>query len=390
MGYCKDYEAEVPVMEVYDIIGQTRDEDGRTTGINGKDWADELGFLGTLGKKRIQVRIHSLGGSIIDGMTMWNAIKDCPTDVDTICVGMAISMASVIMQAGKERKMVPHGKIMMHNPSGGDSKELAEMKDTLIKMLCPVVGVSEDEMSTIMDNTTWIGVEKALEMNLIDEVYEQESSPIPKLSSKVKPEAAYKKLSAILNIYNTPNDMKQFALAVGLTETATDAQILQAIKDMKNKVSEPIVHNEKDEEEIENLKNSRKEMAIKLGLKEDCTDKEMDDALNALNQGYNTMKSEKEEAENRAKKTEAEDVINQAVNAGKINADAKSEWVNDYIANKEKTTKLLNSLKGFKASPKITTPTNQAPDSGKKVDISSYMAAKRKEMEDKAAGKATA
>jgi ATP-dependent protease ClpP protease subunit len=105
MIFCKNENDDIPVLQIYDVIGESREEDGSIGGISGKDFAEYLSSLEKQNKKGIEVHINSLGGSIVDGMTIYSAIKSCTIPVDTVCVGIAVSMAGVILQAGRTRKM---------------------------------------------------------------------------------------------------------------------------------------------------------------------------------------------------------------------------------------------------------------------------------------------
>lgn len=124
--------------------------------IDSSQFVKELLWLDTLGKKKIEVWINSPGGVMMDAMEIYHAILATKTPVDTKCVGIAASAAAEIFEAGRKRIMTSYGQLMFHNPSGGDRKGLAAMKESIVKMIASRCGQSEDAIGKIMDRTTFI------------------------------------------------------------------------------------------------------------------------------------------------------------------------------------------------------------------------------------------
>ena len=79
---------------------------------------------------RLVLRIHSPGGSVLDGNVIANAIKAHPGGVTTHIDGLAASMASVLAIAGRPARMAANGLLMIHNVSGGVYGDSAEMRRT--------------------------------------------------------------------------------------------------------------------------------------------------------------------------------------------------------------------------------------------------------------------
>jgi len=375
MIFCKNENEEIPVLQIYDVIGETRNEDGSISGISGKEFAEYLTFIEKQNKKGIEVHINSLGGSIVDGMTIYSAIKSCSIPVDTVCVGIAVSMAGVILQAGRCRKMVPWGQVMLHNPSGGDSKELDTLKETLIKMLCPRTGISEKEMSDLMDETSWLNAEESLKNKLIDEIVDiTTEANLPKITEKTTPQAAHKKLLEVVNSIQIikSEHMKGLASLLELPESASEKEFIKAVRALKNgipskdemdKLSETIVAKEK---ELAELKDKFTKM------EEECK-------LTKLE--AETLKNKKKEADMLTLKTEADTVVNEAIRTGKIKAEAKNAWVDLYMADKDRTRSLIDGLSSYRAAAKIHSG-NSAQATGP-MNIASFMAEKRREAEEK-------
>jgi len=131
-------------------------------------------------KGAITVRINSGGGSVFEGLAMYNAIKQ-RGQVKTQIDGLAASIASLIAMAGSRIEMASNALIMVHNPYGGmsgDSSELRKQAELLDKVKAAMIeayatktGKTVAEISQIMDAETWYTAEEAKHHNLIDSIY---------------------------------------------------------------------------------------------------------------------------------------------------------------------------------------------------------------------------
>ena len=98
--------------------------------------------------KDISIYINSPGGSVYAGLGIYDTMQFINSDVQTICTGMAASMAAVLLVAGKEgkRSALPHSRIMIHQPMGGAQGQASDIEITareiqkLKKGQCIVVG----------------------------------------------------------------------------------------------------------------------------------------------------------------------------------------------------------------------------------------------------------
>lgn len=211
-------------------------EDG--VGIMGDQFQQELLFLDTLDKKRIQVWINSPGGSVIDAMSIYSAILKSSTKVDTYCVGIAASAAGLIYQAGRKRYISDYGKVMIHPPSGGDPKTMNAFKDSVVTMLTSRSKMSSEDCSYLMDRTTWIGADECIKLGLADEI--ENSNDLNKKRQLSEPVTdAWKEANKIINKHFTTNNKmnKELALSLGLAEDATIEQIQNAVNSLKDKAT---------------------------------------------------------------------------------------------------------------------------------------------------------
>lgn len=134
--------------------------------------------------KDIYLYINSPGGSVTAGMAIYDTMQFVKPDIITIVMGQACSMGSLLAQAGAKgkRKMLPHARHMIHQPSGGargqatdmeiQVKEILAMKKSLTQIYVDhnSAGKTFEELSKDMERDYFMSAQEALEYGLIDEV----------------------------------------------------------------------------------------------------------------------------------------------------------------------------------------------------------------------------
>ena len=90
----------------------------------------QLLYLDSISKEDINIYINSPGGSITAGMAIYDTINFIKSDVSTICIGIAASMASIILASGTKGKryILPNSEVMIHQPLGGVQGQATEIK----------------------------------------------------------------------------------------------------------------------------------------------------------------------------------------------------------------------------------------------------------------------
>ncbi len=149
-------------------------------GIGAKQFIDELRALDGL---PITLRIHSPGGSVLDGHAIYSALKRHDGQITVAIDGLAASMASVIAMAGDRVTMAENGFIMIHNPSGmalGESDDmrkaaelLDKMRDGLVNIYVARTGMAVKKIEKMMDEETWMNSTEARGLGFIDDVTEE-------------------------------------------------------------------------------------------------------------------------------------------------------------------------------------------------------------------------
>ncbi len=140
--------------------------------------------------KDITVWIDSWGGDVFAGVGIYNALKEHDGKVIVKIDGKAVSAGSIIAMAGEKVLMAPGSIMMTHNPwsyAAGEAKDmlhmaevLDEIKESIINIYEIKTGRSREELSTLMDEETWMSAKKAVAEGFADGIlYEEEADPEP-------------------------------------------------------------------------------------------------------------------------------------------------------------------------------------------------------------------
>ena len=133
-------------------------------------------------KKDIQLYINSPGGSVTDGMAIYDTMRFLSCEIKTYCMGQAASMATVLLAAGTpgKRYALPHSRMMIHQPTGGASgqstdisiaaREILRWKKTINTVLADHSGQDVEKIESDSDRDFYMTAEEALDYGLVDHV----------------------------------------------------------------------------------------------------------------------------------------------------------------------------------------------------------------------------
>ncbi len=146
--------------------------------VNGTYFANDLKFLDSdPSVSEIHIHINTPGGNVLDGLSIYHAIKNIKKPTKTIVVGIAASMGGIISQAGAVREIMDYGKIMIHNPfnlnpsEGGEMESaLVAIKDILTSILDNNSKIDKEKISDYMDKETWFDATSAVEYGFADTI----------------------------------------------------------------------------------------------------------------------------------------------------------------------------------------------------------------------------
>ena len=132
--------------------------------------------------KDIHLYINSPGGSVTDGMAIYDTMQYIKCDVSTICVGMAASMGAFLLSAGTKGKRIalPNAEIMIHQPSAGTQGQITDMaihlkrletiKKRMNRIMAENTGRSIEEVTAACERDNFMSAEEALDFGIIDQV----------------------------------------------------------------------------------------------------------------------------------------------------------------------------------------------------------------------------
>ena len=132
--------------------------------------------------KEIQIYINSLGGSVSDGLAIYDTMQYVRNPITTISVGMSASIAAIILTAGTKgrRFALPNSRILLHQPSGGvrgvasdieiHADEIIKIRERLYNILAEHTGQPIKKIKSDTDRDFWMSAKQALDYGIIDEV----------------------------------------------------------------------------------------------------------------------------------------------------------------------------------------------------------------------------
>jgi len=136
-------------------------------------------------EKDIQFYINSPGGSVSDGLMIFDTMQHIKPDVQTICMGMAASMGAFLLAAGTKGKryILPNAEVMIHQPSGGAQGQTTDIqiaaqhiqrtKDRLNRILSEKTGQPIEKVTIDTDRDNWMSAEEATAYGIVDQIMEK-------------------------------------------------------------------------------------------------------------------------------------------------------------------------------------------------------------------------
>ena len=135
--------------------------------------------------KDIHLYINSPGGSVTAGMAIYDTMQYIKPDVSTICVGLAASMASILLMAGTKGKRyaLPHSEVMIHQPLGGyegqasdiaiHAKNILRIREEMYDVIVKHTGKTKEAVAADTDRDNFLTAKEALAYGIIDQVVDR-------------------------------------------------------------------------------------------------------------------------------------------------------------------------------------------------------------------------
>jgi ATP-dependent Clp protease protease subunit len=143
-------------------------------------------------ERAVSLYINSPGGSITAGLAIYDTMQFIQSDISTICVGQAASMAAVLLAAGTpgKRFSLPNSRVILHQPFGGyqgqaadvaiQAKEMLRIRERLYQILEKHTLQTRERIETDIDRDFIMTPEQAKEYGLVDEIMARRGGAVPK------------------------------------------------------------------------------------------------------------------------------------------------------------------------------------------------------------------
>lgn len=133
-------------------------------------------------EKDIYMYINSPGGVVTSGLSIYDTMQYIKPDVSTLCIGQACSMGSLLLASGAKDKrfILPHARVMMHQPSGGYQgqatdaeihlKEMLVLKSKINEIYANHTGRKSKEIYNALERDNFMGPEEAKKFGIVDQI----------------------------------------------------------------------------------------------------------------------------------------------------------------------------------------------------------------------------
>ena len=141
----------------------------------------QLLYLQSLDDKAdISLYLNTPGGIVSAGLGIYDTMQIISPKVNTICTGLAASMGSILLAAGEKRSILPHARVMIHQPLGGvsgqasdiliEAEEIKKCRDELCSILAEHTKQPFDRVFQDMDRDHWFTAQEAIDYGLVDKI----------------------------------------------------------------------------------------------------------------------------------------------------------------------------------------------------------------------------
>ena len=141
----------------------------------------QLLYLQSLDDKAdVSLYLNTPGGIVSAGLGIYDTMQLIKPNVNTICTGLAASMGSILLSAGEKRSILPHARVMIHQPLGGvtgqasdiiiEAEEIKKCRDELCNILAEHTKQPFDKVFQDMDRDHWFTAQEAVDYGLVDKI----------------------------------------------------------------------------------------------------------------------------------------------------------------------------------------------------------------------------
>lgn len=313
------------------------DEISSWTENNASEFKRKIDAIGE--NEQVKLYINSPGGSVDQGLAIYNLIKPLANRMEAHVIGMALSTASWLAMSAGKVCMRENSLMMIHNPTTwgmGDEDDLEsatsmlkKVKDIIVNVYATKSGKSKEEIAEMMSKETWMTAEEAMEHGFVDEVADEEPEVgMYNIDNLELPQNVYNAVSKWKNA-KVPDSSSRYR---GHNQDPEPQSKKRSMKNLLKILVENKIINSVDTEESDVVLAISDFFKSKNGQSERIT---------ALQNQLEEKDSQIEEL----RKVAAETAVNAYVQSRAIPENEKDAWVEMYLENRDRTVKLLENRK---------------------------------------------
>lgn len=324
--------------------------------IKGKEIANEIRYLNSIGATKITERINSGGGFVVDGYDIVDANLNSNAIIETVITGLAASTAGWLAATGTNgyRFIVDYGKGMIHDPSigdktiedmpdGPDKNGLMSIKDSIATILSNNSNLKKERINELMTVETWLSAKEWVSMGFADKIISTDSKPVIKDSY------------SILEFVNACNNIKPIEKQENKME----------IKELENKVENLNGQLTVKDETISTLENKVSEKEAKI--------EEVENKIVEKDATITELQNKVKEFETK----EVENAVKGAIDSGKFSEDNKEDLITQCTA---QGVENFNKMVAMVKLPQVNVVNQIDNKDGKKVTADEKLAEEYQEL----------
>lgn len=227
-----------PTLQIYSAIGF---DPQSGTGLSAADFGAQLATAEASGEKRVAVRINSGGGNWAEGQSMYDMLKASALKVDTYCVGLVASAATLPFMAGNKRLIAAHGRLMIHNCASGAMGGIADFEvaieqqkainESMAQLYASATGQPLADIVAMMQKTTFLDAETAVALGFATGIM-PDTQAIQAPPTSLPTASLHSYYATLISAADMKNLLIPIFAAAGmltLTATSSDADMATAV-----------------------------------------------------------------------------------------------------------------------------------------------------------------
>lgn len=254
------------------LYGEISDEGGDGK-IDSRTFVSELMYLDE-NYPNLNIRINSVGGDVYPGIAIFNAIRQCRSNVTVFIDGIAASIAGVIALAGNRVEMSRYARMMLHNVSGGcygNKQDLRDMiatieglEDTIAEIIGSRCSLDAEEIKrTYFDGADhWLKADEALKLGLVDALYDVEET-VPDGSTS---EDIYRIFTNRLDMFQSKSEIEmkldELKKIPRFANCADEEAAMTAVRETADRADELERQNEELQRQLDEQQTERIEQTV--------------------------------------------------------------------------------------------------------------------------------